>query len=89
MPEEPLILAPARISIMKEALGNLTAARKTLLPKFYYDNAGCTLFDAITELPEYYPKRTERHILRARARAPHPILIEYGASNEVKAVYRP
>jgi L-histidine Nalpha-methyltransferase len=31
-------------------------------PKFLYDALGSRLFDAITELPEYYPTRTERKI---------------------------
>ena len=35
----------------------------------FYDAAGSRLFDAITELPEYYLTRTERSILAARAGA--------------------
>jgi len=33
-------------------------------PKWFYDPAGSALFDRITELPEYYPTRTEHAILR-------------------------
>src|SRR5262245_34753055 len=36
-------------------------------PKFLYDALGSRLFDAITELPEYYPTRTERGIFDAHA----------------------
>ena len=36
---------------------------KRLSPKFFYDRRGSQLFDAITELPEYYPTRTEIGIL--------------------------
>jgi L-histidine N-alpha-methyltransferase len=45
----------------------LTGPRKELQPKWFYDDAGSALFDAITRLPEYYPTRTERGILAARA----------------------
>jgi L-histidine N-alpha-methyltransferase len=40
---------------------------KTLPPKYFYDARGSELFDEITRLPEYYPTRTERSILVARA----------------------
>ena len=36
-------------------------------PKWFYDEKGSQLFDAITELPEYYPTRTEEAILVAHA----------------------
>ena len=36
-------------------------------PKYFYDAEGSRLFDRICELPEYYPTRTERAILEARA----------------------
>ncbi len=42
---------------------------KELPPKWFYDDRGCELFDAITRLPEYYPTETERSILRAQATA--------------------
>nr|WP_202501845.1 L-histidine N(alpha)-methyltransferase [Streptomyces sp. SID5785] len=45
----------------------LTRTPKTLPPKWFYDARGSELFDRITELPEYYPTRAEREILRARA----------------------
>jgi uncharacterized SAM-dependent methyltransferase len=32
-------------------------------PKFLYDAHGCALFEQITELPEYYPTRTEAAIM--------------------------
>jgi len=45
----------------------LTGTPKELPPKWFYDDRGCELFDAITRLPEYYPTETERAILRAHA----------------------
>ena len=47
----------------------LTATPKELPPKWFYDDRGCELFDAITRLPEYYPTERERTILRAEAAA--------------------
>ena len=44
-----------------------TATPKTLPPKYFYDARGSELFDEITRLPEYYPTRAERAILRRRA----------------------
>ena len=50
-------------------------APKSIPPKWFYDAHGSELFEAITELPEYYPTRTETALLsrdRARARRAHP-----------------
>ncbi len=40
----------------------LAAAQPHIAPKFLYDALGSRLFEAITELPEYYPTRTEAAI---------------------------
>ncbi|MEW2499619.1 L-histidine N(alpha)-methyltransferase [Amycolatopsis sp. NPDC047767] len=45
----------------------LTAEQKWLPPKWFYDAEGSELFEKITELPEYYPTRSEREVLAARA----------------------
>jgi L-histidine N-alpha-methyltransferase len=37
-------------------------------PKYFYDEEGLRLFEEITRLPEYYQTRTERSILREKAR---------------------
>lgn len=74
------------------ALAGLTATPKTLPPKLFYDAAGVRLFEAITRIPEYYLTRTERALLDrvapaiADLAAPGSVLVEYGASDEVKAV---
>jgi L-histidine Nalpha-methyltransferase len=47
----------------------LTLRPKRLPAWLFYDDAGSRLFDAITELPEYYLTRTERGILMAHAAA--------------------
>jgi L-histidine N-alpha-methyltransferase len=54
-------------SLRADALAGLTATPKSLPPKWFYDAQGSALFDKITELPEYYPTRAERAILRAVA----------------------
>jgi dimethylhistidine N-methyltransferase len=41
----------------------LFASPAVISPKYFYDDIGCTLFEAICSLPEYYPTRTERAIL--------------------------
>jgi L-histidine Nalpha-methyltransferase len=54
-------------ALRRDVLAGLTAAPKSLPPWLLYDPAGSALFDKITELPEYYPARTERAILAAHA----------------------
>jgi L-histidine N-alpha-methyltransferase len=45
----------------------LSSPFKELPPKYFYDERGSELFERITELPEYYPTRTERAILHEHA----------------------
>ena len=60
-------------------------------PKYFYDQRGSELFEAITRLPEYYPTRTETALMRqhaqaiARAVGPGRVLVELGAGNCQKA----
>lgn len=67
----------------------LSSAPKTLPSKWLYDEAGCELFDRITMLPEYYPTRREREILRSQAGAIASItqadtLVEIGSGTSEK-----
>ncbi len=50
-----------------EVFRGLSARPRTLSPWLFYDAEGSRLFEAITELPEYYVTRAEREILAARA----------------------
>jgi uncharacterized SAM-dependent methyltransferase len=81
----------ANTDIVAEALAGLTATPKTLPSKLFYDAEGVRLFDAITRLPEYYLTRTETTLLRriapelARLAPAGSALVEYGASDEMKA----
>ena len=47
----------------RELLAALRARPRSIPSKHFYDERGLALFDEITELPEYYPTRTERAIL--------------------------
>ena len=49
-----------------DVLAGLSAAPKRVPAKYFYDATGSLLFERITELPEYYPTRTEIGILRDR-----------------------
>jgi dimethylhistidine N-methyltransferase len=50
-------------------VGGLFAYPAVISPKYFYDDIGCTLFEAICSLPEYYPTRTERAILTTHREA--------------------
>jgi L-histidine Nalpha-methyltransferase len=54
-------------ALADDVLDGLTRPFKEIPPKHFYDARGAELFDRICELPEYYPTRTERAILQARA----------------------
>lgn len=68
----------------------LTAAPKHLQPKYFYDETGSALFDAITVMPEYYLTRAETEILRewgweiVRALGNPLEFIELGSGSAVK-----
>lgn len=49
--------------VRAELLAGLTAREAQTSPKYLYDGLGSRLFEAICELPEYYPTRTEASIL--------------------------
>ena len=74
-----------------DVIAGLTARPKTLPPKYFYDLAGSALFERITELPEYYPTRSEIGILRNNAPAigsmfpPGCALVEFGSGSSRKA----
>ena len=76
-------------ALRSEASAGLGADPKQLSPKWFYDDRGSQLFDAITRLPEYYPTRSERAILEARAmeiaqRSNASTLVELGSGTSEK-----
>ncbi|MEO0971831.1 MAG: L-histidine N(alpha)-methyltransferase [Pseudomonadota bacterium] len=64
--------------------------QKRLPTLLLYDERGSQLFDAITEVPEYYPTRTELSIMDAsmeqiaKAIGPQASLIELGSGSSMK-----
>ncbi len=72
-----------------DARTGLSLPFKQLPPKYFYDELGSQLFEQITELPEYYPTRAERSILRSEgaaivAAADPQCLIELGSGSASK-----
>jgi L-histidine N-alpha-methyltransferase len=71
----------------------LTASPKFLFPKYFYDDLGSKLFEAICRLPEYYLTRAEREILSTYAREiagsiEGPVrLMELGSGSSEKTRY--
>lgn len=56
---------PQRLpTFAEDAAAGLSAVPKRLNSKYFYDAVGSALFDAITQLPEYYLTRAETDILR-------------------------
>lgn len=78
-------------AIRDELIAGLLAPQAFTSPKYLYDALGSKLFEAICELPEYYPTRTEAAIFNAHAEdmaqaiGPGSTLIDLGAGNCVKA----
>ena len=60
-------LAPGEDSFRDAVLAGLSATPKSLPCKFFYDQRGSALFEAICEVPEYYLTRTELSILETYA----------------------
>jgi L-histidine Nalpha-methyltransferase len=54
-------------ALERDVRRGLLAEPKELPPKWFYDELGSLLFEAITRLPEYYPSRRERQILHEHA----------------------
>lgn len=73
----------------RDVAEGLTATRKTLPAKYFYDAPGCQWYAQICALPEYYPYRAEKEILDAYATEIHAAighlpLVELGPGNASK-----
>lgn len=77
--------------IRRELLAGLQAASAYTSPKYLYDALGSKLFEAITEVPEYYPTRVEAGIFFKHGVAMASVIpqgaqfIDLGAGNCQKA----
>ena len=82
--------SPRAAELREDVLAGLALPQKSIPPKYFYDEEGCRLFEAICELPEYYLTRTETAILRGNIAdivqfvGPDAELIEYGAGVQAK-----
>ncbi|MEO8119058.1 MAG: L-histidine N(alpha)-methyltransferase [Rhodoferax sp.] len=78
-------------AVRAELAAGLQASAAFTSPKFLYDALGSRLFEAITDLPEYYPTRTEAAIFTRHAPAMADLipagltLVDLGAGNCQKA----
>src|SRR5438132_7581521 len=72
-PQSPRTARLVRLDSESRALRELRDALlrtpREIPCKYFYDDAGSALFEQITRLPEYFPTRTERALLEARAAA--------------------
>jgi L-histidine N-alpha-methyltransferase len=76
-------------ALRDDARAGLADTPKHLPPKWFYDDRGSELFDAITRLPEYYPTAREREILQREAatvadRSGADTLVELGSGTSDK-----
>ena len=86
---------PNSARLAAEAVQGLTAAVAQLSPNLLYDALGSRLFDAITEVDEYYPTRTEAALFARHegaisaavhaAAGPAATLVDLGAGSCAKA----
>ena len=73
-----------------DIMDGLSRTPKATPPIWFYDRRGSELFEAITDLPEYYPTRTETALLRdhgadfAAAIGPGRAVVEFGAGSSRK-----
>ena len=78
-------------SFREDVIAGLSRPQKALPPKYFYDAKGSRLFEAICQLPEYYPTRCELQLTRAhlariaRFAGRGSTLIEYGSGESVKS----
>ena len=59
-------LSASRDDLRVDVLTGLAASPKSIPPKYFYDEAGCRLFEAICKQPEYALCRTEQALMAAR-----------------------
>ena len=81
---------PRAQGLSEDVLAGLALPQKSIPPKYFYDEQGCRLFEAICELPEYYLTRTEMAIMHgniaeiAQFIGPEAQLIEFGSGVQAK-----
>jgi len=79
-------------SLADDVTQGLLSKPRSLPPKYFYDEIGCALFDAICTTPEYYLTRSESSLLETYAtdiicQAQPEHIIEFGSGNSHKTCY--
>ncbi|HWJ19976.1 MAG TPA: L-histidine N(alpha)-methyltransferase [Geobacterales bacterium] len=84
----------ARVSAGKDfrdaVLMGLSLQQKSVPSRFFYDARGSELFERITELPEYYPTRTEIRLLKScgpdigKLLPSEAVVVEFGSGSSRK-----
>jgi len=73
-----------------DVLSGLEARPRAIPARWFYDRRGSELFEEITQLPEYYPTRTETELLRKTGAelgalaARGAAVVEFGSGSSVK-----
>jgi L-histidine Nalpha-methyltransferase len=79
-----------RSALMDDIVNGLSYPQKSIPARHFYDHRGSELFERITQLPEYYPTRTETALLKqhgsdiARFTGHGCSIIEFGSGSSVK-----
>jgi uncharacterized SAM-dependent methyltransferase len=63
-PPPPFAADPAFPAFRRDIVDGLSRFPKATPPLWFYDQRGSELFEAICDLPEYYPTRTETALLQ-------------------------
>ncbi|RYY36266.1 MAG: L-histidine N(alpha)-methyltransferase, partial [Sphingomonadales bacterium] len=73
-----------------DVLTGLSLTPRAIPARWFYDRAGSELFEKITDLPEYYPTRTETALLERVSpeldalAAPNAAVVEFGSGSSTK-----
>lgn len=86
----------ARTQFYADVVAGLGARPKSIPCKYFYDERGCRLFEAIVRTPEYYPTRAEIEILTLNApeigdltgRGAHLVEFGSGSSHKVRLLLK-
>jgi dimethylhistidine N-methyltransferase len=81
---------PGEADMVSEVIEGLSGQPKQISPKYFYDQRGSELFEAITELEEYYVTRTELGLFETHLDEVATLLgddlcvVEYGSGSSLK-----
>ncbi len=87
---EEVRVAPADSAFRHDVLEGLSQEPKAVQARWLYDRRGSELFEDITDLPEYYPTRTETVLLRdacpevAKIAGVGRAVVEFGSGSSAK-----